>query len=529
MMSVVWQLPRDILHSIYSEWLEWEDLSCLDVACVEKNEREVWLTSLTDLRMSTAFAFNGSMRIFYEWLRSRNVFYVEAFPIRVDVLEDLVAVLDMESCCPTLRSIEIETWSNDRSVSYISHVKSNLSVILSHCGHLQGVTVWMSDSDGSCECLSDIVLSVLVEQLRENSLVKISLQNIEVHHEIDVIVATLLTKHASSLRDLNISTLDEEDLDFIVSALIKNQICLRVLSTSQAMPSLISYLSSTGGLLEVLEVSNTLESFDADDLVASVAASCPKLTRLVTCNCEPCSIETLRRLYEQCPHLQDVSIGDVDKVIETDEKTKSVSIEVQGHSEDWSICLYHVLRRRQYKKVTLRLREVDDYHPVRNLKSMLEPYHIHLDASTTVEISLISLLRDLPHVNSLHSVPKVDNEYTDATLAAISEHANSLIELTFDNTHFTNSMLSELIKTCHLLERLTIVDCGLECLKTISELSNLNMVDITLRGFAAREVLEGLLLDDKVTWPSTLKKGTIKAIGYRIPYKFDNKSHQWIR
>eukprot|EP00981_Chlorochromonas_danica_P004650 scaffold921_cov190-Ochromonas_danica.AAC.7 len=48
-MSVIWQLPGDILHSVYSEWLGWKDVSRLDVACVGKSDREVWLTSLTDL------------------------------------------------------------------------------------------------------------------------------------------------------------------------------------------------------------------------------------------------------------------------------------------------------------------------------------------------------------------------------------------------------------------------------------------------------------------------------------------------
>eukprot|EP00981_Chlorochromonas_danica_P008404 scaffold2187_cov182-Ochromonas_danica.AAC.5 len=525
-MNVILQLPRDIIHSVYSDWLEWKDLSRLDRACVEKNEREEWLTSLTSLKISRKFdsVSNIILTIFYKWLGSRNVFCVEDFPVRLDVLEDLVTVLDMEAYCPTLRSIVIKASSSDENISN----KIHLSVFLSHCRNLQEVSVWMSKLD------SDMVFSVLIEKLRENSLVNISFHAVKTHHEGNLMITDFITKHASSLRVFCISIVDNVNMDFIVSNLIKNQICLRELiilwggNPSQVMPSLISYLSSSGGLLEVLGAFSLKRSFNGEDLVVSVAISCPKLSRLVTSRCEQCSIESLRRLYEQCPHLQDVSIGNLDKLIETHEKSKCVSIEVKGHNEDWAVCLSHALRRRQYKKVTLRLRE-DYNHRVSSLKSMLEPYHIDLVASTTSESSLISLLKDLPHLNSLQLVPEVNNPYSDATLAAISEHVNSLIELTFDNTHFTNSMLSELVKTCQLLERLTIVDCGLECLKTISELSNLNMVDITLRGFVAREVLEGLLLDDKVTWPSTLKEGTIKSVGYGIPYKFYNESHQWAR
>eukprot|EP00974_Lingulodinium_polyedra_P025684 2481718-Lingulodinium_polyedra.AAC.1 len=149
---------------------------------------------------------------------------------------------------------------------------------------------------------------------------------------------------------------------------------------------------------------------------------------------------------------------------------------------------------------------------------MLEPYEIDLDASTTSESSLISILQDLPHVNIIQLHPTVNNEYTDATLAAISKHANSLTELKFANINFSDKLLSELIKTCQLLQRLTIDHCGLESLVAISKLSNLIMVNLSVNRSISREVLNGLLLDEKVAWPSTLMEGYIKAKGYRIPY-----------
>eukprot|EP00981_Chlorochromonas_danica_P008693 scaffold2278_cov171-Ochromonas_danica.AAC.1 len=180
-----------------------------------------------------------------------------------------------------------------------------------------------------------------MELLRENSLVKISLRNIERHHEGNVMITDLITKHASSLRTLRIFTAinDNVEMDYFLSTLIKNQIYLRELSIPlggepmQVIPSLISYLSSSGSLLEDLEVSGVSTSLNAEELVASVANSCPKLTRLAADHCEPCSIETLRRLYEQCPHLEDVPIGS----FKIDDKRKYLSIEVKGHNEDWAI------------------------------------------------------------------------------------------------------------------------------------------------------------------------------------------------
>eukprot|EP00981_Chlorochromonas_danica_P014874 scaffold9318_cov183-Ochromonas_danica.AAC.4 len=534
-MSVVRQLPRDILHSIYSEWLRWKDLSRIDKAFVEKNTRKDWLTSLTDLRLSKldVYIADKNMRMFIKWLVSRKVFCVEDFPVGVDAIEDLMAVLDMESYCPALHSVSIERWGYNGSISDITRVKKNLSIFLSHCLNLQGVTVRMHKIDGYRNNLTEVVLGVLVEKLRENSLVKISVQTIDTNgnHEINVMITNLLIKHASSLRHLNVSNLDEEGMDIIVSTLIENQICLRELSIymggnpMQMTSSLISYISSLGGLLEVLEVFSKQNPLYAEDLVVSAAASCPKLTRLVTVHGEQCSMETLRQLYEQCPHLESVSIGVFNKVIETDEKKTTVSIRVIDSSDDWAICLSYALRRGQYKKVTLKLLE-DCYHPVRNLKSMLEPYEIHLRCLTH-ELPLISLLEDLPHVNSLHLVPNVNSQYTDATLAAISEHANSLTELKFDNMRFSDKQLSELIKASRLLKVLTIDAIGWESLVTISKLSNLKMVNLSVAESVSEELLDGLFLSEKVKWSSTLEAGFIKVNEEVFCYKFNNRSNGW--
>eukprot|EP00981_Chlorochromonas_danica_P014935 scaffold9485_cov248-Ochromonas_danica.AAC.10 len=307
-MSVMWQLPTDILHSVYGEWLRWEDLSRLDVACVEKTDREAWLSSLTDLRISRGGVrvSKNKMGILSTWLVNRKVLCVEEFPVSVSVLEDLVGGgLDiMESYCPALRSIEINT-STASDLCKEDQLKSNLSVFLSHCHNLQGVTVLMN-TDRQAKQLSDVVMEVLVEKLRENSLVKLSLQDIERYEECHVMVANLLLKHASSLRDLDISILDEVGIDVIISTLIENRIHLRALNVytycepSLTMTSLMSYLSLAGELLEVLKVGCDEESFsEIDDLVVMLSKCCPKLISLDLSDANICSAENLRRLFEQ--------------------------------------------------------------------------------------------------------------------------------------------------------------------------------------------------------------------------------------
>eukprot|EP00981_Chlorochromonas_danica_P013064 scaffold5744_cov179-Ochromonas_danica.AAC.11 len=63
----------------------------------------------------------------------------------------------------------------------------------------EGVTIAMNEDDSYFNAVSE----VLVEKLRENSLIKIALSNISERNESQLMLAILLTKHASSLQDLS--------------------------------------------------------------------------------------------------------------------------------------------------------------------------------------------------------------------------------------------------------------------------------------------------------------------------------------
>eukprot|EP00981_Chlorochromonas_danica_P014090 scaffold7305_cov178-Ochromonas_danica.AAC.5 len=537
-MSAMWQLPKGILAIFYGEWLGLKDLSRLDVACVEKNDREPWLSSLNDLRISRGEVgvSNDKVDIFSIWLVNRKVLCVEGFPLSVNVLEDLVGGLDaVESYCPALRSIEIDTRTTS-DLSKEEQLKSNLSVLLSHCHNLQGVTVRMN-TNSQAKQLSDEVMQVLVEKLRENSLVKISLQDIERYNEHHVMVADILRKHALSLRDLDIVIKDGVGIDLITSILIENRIHLRALNVNsncehpQTMNSFMSYLSLAGELLEILNVgSGVLGSAGIDDLVATLSTSCPKLTSLVISGASTCSAENLRHLFEQCPHLQ---VVDIDEAILIRHDNSSVAIEVQGSNDDWAVCLSHVLRRRQVKQVTLRQRSRDHYIPVGILKSLLEPYEIHLETSSS-ESCLITLLRDLPHLNCLYLMPFNGKQYTDATLAAIKEHAKSLtkFDAPYNFPTFLNgseAMLAELIESCELIESLAMYCSGLESLVAVSKHSSLSIVRLEMAESVSEEMLDGLLLDKNVRWPSTLKEGYVRSSPRNTLYYFNKESHHWTK
>eukprot|EP00981_Chlorochromonas_danica_P013012 scaffold5640_cov182-Ochromonas_danica.AAC.4 len=129
--SLLLQLPRDILHSVYSEWLSsWRDLSCLDVGCVGKGDREAWLCSLSEVRIISVNRLEGlseeSMRRWYEWVISRKVLVAEMFSVSLTAFANLTTELDFGSYCSYIRSILIQ---NDLDTTEYSLDSSLLSVL----------------------------------------------------------------------------------------------------------------------------------------------------------------------------------------------------------------------------------------------------------------------------------------------------------------------------------------------------------------------------------------------------------------
>eukprot|EP00981_Chlorochromonas_danica_P008110 scaffold2011_cov290-Ochromonas_danica.AAC.2 len=368
--------------------------------------------------------------------------------------------------------------------------------------------------------------------MRENSLVEFSSIAAPCHGNA---MARLLAKHATSLKDFYLFWSDET-MESIASILFKNQIHLRTLRVSHAkemnsqmIVSFMTYLASAGNLLETLHIrfvgsTNMTSTFNGDDLLVSVATSCPKLTRLIISN--PCSGEKLCLCYDLCPHLQSVSIIGT---ISVDETKSCVSVVVKDSTEDWVVCLSHVLRRRQYKQVTLQLPRQVNYHPVGNLKSMLEPYQIGLGTSAS-EASLIAILQDLPHLNYLNF--EIDPSYTDATLTAITEHAKSLKEMVvtgddsnLDNFHHADKLSSKIIEACQMLKILSGCWCGLESLLAASRHASLTEVSLDIHQSVSAESLENIMGQDKVKWSSTLEKGEVVPFVNRFWWKFNKKHH----
>eukprot|EP00981_Chlorochromonas_danica_P007148 scaffold1577_cov284-Ochromonas_danica.AAC.5 len=546
-----WQLPQHALHSTYSEWLEWEDLSALDIACVGQTDRQVWLSSIADLHIECGLIFQGRIPAdklinLYQWLGKRKVL-VDGFLVRLDVLQHLIEGLDVKSYCPGLHSVQIfggRMYDNLSNCSY-SQVEDNLSVFFSHCHGLEEVIVKLDDQyvNELSKHLNEVILGVLDERLKENSLIKIDLQESYPRDtKRPVMIANLLRKHALSLQELHLSI--REGVDVIISTLIESEIHLKVLEVSlghnlsQPVDSwLLPYLSSSDSssrgmamLLEVLEIKSWIETpFEIDHCLVSIAQSCPKLTQLLLRFAKPCSAANLRLLYEQCPHLEYVSI---DGSLTTNNRRRTVSILVNDcNNDDWAVCLCYALRRSQFKQAALSLR--GDYHTSANIKSMLEPYHLRVDAFAP-ESSLIALLQDLPHLNSLYVAKDHSYVYTDAILVAITQHAKSLSQLDMSvvhnylhHFHFSDEALSEMIKTCKLLEILRLPTCAMESLTTVLKHSNLRDITMNVAESVSVEMLNDLLFDENVQRSAVaLERGDVFTRS-GLYYKFNQGTHSW--
>lgn len=138
----IWQLNEDILRFLLTEWLEWKDLSALDVAYLNKKDRTtVWLSSLTHLTIPTRFdslsLSHERTQSFYQWLTHRRVFCIEGFPVPLDLLNNLLVdkeedddldFIKSSHYYSVLHSIKIVSGKNADS-----QVGSNLSVFLRQC------------------------------------------------------------------------------------------------------------------------------------------------------------------------------------------------------------------------------------------------------------------------------------------------------------------------------------------------------------------------------------------------------------
>eukprot|EP00981_Chlorochromonas_danica_P011280 scaffold3838_cov183-Ochromonas_danica.AAC.1 len=218
--SLLLQLPRDILHSVYSEWLpSWRDLSYLDVGCVGEGDREAWLCSLSEVRIISGKSLkrvsNESMRRWYEWVISRKVLVVERFPVRLRLFTNLTTELDFGSYCPYIHSIEIKNVldTNEHALdsNMLSVLKERMGLFVRDCIHLKGVRYYDYENDGKDyenfdRDIDDLVFSVLGAGLNSNTLQSIDIDTLtELTTFTDRKIVQFIADHSLSLQDCQLN------------------------------------------------------------------------------------------------------------------------------------------------------------------------------------------------------------------------------------------------------------------------------------------------------------------------------------
>eukprot|EP00981_Chlorochromonas_danica_P011409 scaffold3999_cov196-Ochromonas_danica.AAC.5 len=542
--SILLQLPRDILHSVYSEWLaSWRDLSCLDVGCVAKEDRETWLCSFCELKIRRVVNRLSDKVIsgWYEWVFSRKVFVVENFPVIVGVLGNLAVELDYGSYCPALRSIEVEDNMLASSLILDSNMlEERLSLFLRACIHLEGVT-FIKTEDGI-----EIGLFTCAR----------------------FIIREILANHLSSMRDLELcpsQTVSEESVDEIMSILHEKTTPLKRLCLSDApvsLQKLSRWLSSVAMHLEELEIGNyvtvNIEEFQKGDILSYVGGACPQLRslRLGISGLErnrwnEFPISKLLQLYELCPHLiAFTSYNTISKAsirIEVKEDLRELYYEMYELNLSMEAnailldCVCLVMQRSPWKlslsSIPFCMKSRERYNRWVLFKSKLSPYLTDLYWEMSESI-LIEALKELPRLKNLAVIETEENCFSDLGLLGLMEYGHGLRSLIITyfglmkpkSCRFSDDMMSKMIESCPMLENLRIPCAGCKSMLAVKDHPKLREVSLENVNLAKDEI-ESILLGDereggaeqKYVWK--LHNGNINGQGFK--YLFDKATRSW--
>eukprot|EP00981_Chlorochromonas_danica_P003223 scaffold633_cov288-Ochromonas_danica.AAC.58 len=553
-LSPFWQLDRDILHCLYSEWLaSWRDLTALDVACVKDGDRDVWIFSLYEARMTKAPAkqlSNKAMIKFYSWLGSRNVLLVEEFPVRISVIVNLLAAFNLETYCPVIRSIEIDRHFNAPIFKVLKRRKLNekLCSFLERCSRLQSVKVYGENRlHSQIQRMDAVYLLALIDGLNENTLTTIDLSFYTAVPSIDQI-SSLLINHTSSLNILVLDVDSSMDLlvDGVLTLLLQMRLAMRTLrlgGSSYSIDLLIDYLGFTGMCLETLEMGmgrrrNSEASSNlvlSDRLLVSIGRSCPMLKTLELATSVPLERPSLRKpsqLYQLCPHLKSLRL--ISWVFSyqcyfsvslevNDEKREVVFSDIftrtTEEKEDWIKFLCDVMAKYQYD---ISLSEVDGTKYVLGgnewnlVKANLSPFVTHIHAVLS-QNTLLEAVRELSRLEKLNIIG--DAVFDDTNLTAIEKYGSKHLKflsicdhnLTDSRTicRFSDRVIFSMIKSCKLLEVLRISRAGRFGLFAVRFHSRLREVLFENVVESDTSVMESYLQEECQQWPSTLRTGSI--------------------
>eukprot|EP00981_Chlorochromonas_danica_P003809 scaffold713_cov185-Ochromonas_danica.AAC.3 len=488
--SLLLQLPRDILHSVYSEWLpSWRDLSRLDAACVREEDREAWLCSLRELSMKSEEILKRlyrkeSLRRWYEWVISRKVLLVR-FPVWLSVLADfnLTTELDFGSYCRSIHSIEIKNdfFATERFLD--SNMWSGLGNwvkwFVRQCVNLKGVRYCCdcendgedyeydgedsendgedSENDGEDSekfdrDIHNLVFSALEAGLNSNTLESIDIDIVsELSTFIENKILKFLANQVSRLEDFKLHVDgSKESVDKIMNILHENRSPLKRLSLLVdhiSWQKLLVCLSSVGVHLETLEVKGDRMPTTADyvkgEFLSTLGRSCPQLRRLKLFAPKlsaEISVSKLYQFYELCPNLISFNsspwiVIDVNDQDGLEYRLDGIDQLLREEKEMFLECVRLAIQRSPCK-LTISNQPfccdlIEQYNDWVLFKSKLCPYLTDLKGKMSESI-LIEAVKELPRLEKL-DINLETEKFSDLSLAAIMEYGYGLKILTMYN------------------------------------------------------------------------------------------------
>eukprot|EP00981_Chlorochromonas_danica_P003735 scaffold686_cov177-Ochromonas_danica.AAC.19 len=316
--------------------------------------------------------------------------------------------------------------------------------------------------------VDSVLYTTLSNQLQANTLKKL---RVLIRHSDELVcseIENLLRKHMNSLQELVVYD-DSHGPEYvgwshIFKCLIQSRHALCVLDVwmqrvrfDNRKALLLEYLSLAGMSLKILKFGYRADDFVSnEELLKSIGTSCPKLESLLMDTYGGSFVTRPSIIYHLCPNLK--SFSEVSFKLEADEMKNSVNLDIR-------ILLHE--ERGQYDQVGLTLSHselTNDEWSV--MKSKVGGKLTSVSAAISGDI-LVDLLKENPRLQVLkvNGYNEERIELSNRSLSTIAEYVQNLIELTITmrgEAHFTDEMISHMIRRCTKLEVLHIPDAGCE-------------------------------------------------------------------
>eukprot|EP01039_Chlorochromonas_danica_P010247 gene10247-11342_t len=512
MANLLFSLDQRLLQLSLSSFLDWEDLSALDVACLGES-RSRWLEVARGL-ISSAPPLHSipAVREFWQWIGHRGIF-LERIQLHINDLDLLLSNLDSQGYS-IIREMKI--FDDEGMGGAID--KNKLLDLMGRCTNLRALAL-------DHLYINEVLLRKLGQAVPP--LESIDLSNL-ILRKWDV--SAFLGRHVPVLKELKLWEC-QIDGNKVINYLHKNNLSLEVLQLGAghkmalAHKMVLDYLTAHGESLRSLHLEGAEHTFPiTKDLLTSILGLCPRLEFLALSSAQS-SVGTLSLspIFQAHPHLKAISLNDLSIEFDEEDRTvelKSKMLEMHTNWEDWIACLLTILKDGYRLGITHGHGNRFRAH-ANEFKLVIDQLHPYLSALTVDVHDLsdelfVDLIARCPLLTWL-DIRGWSGVLSDASLRAIILHQPPLRCLDImlfgmsEQNPLSDEVIAEVIEACDSLDNLRIPSAGCQAIKAVSKHPTLTNFSLTIDGI--NDDILSLLLDDEVKWPDGLKRGLFRLPG----------------